>query len=271
MLPRLRQNTVLALIFVVTGNYGCVSDKMRDDIFNMQTRLLMIERKVDEGGEKSKSIGDNASKHLASTSVALEELTGEVQRIKGDIEMLKVAVPKGQLPTASSDDESVAKAIERLESRVTALEESEMKILNLLEKNEKGEKDKDKKGKSAGSYNTLPSIQAAFAKGRFKSIAEEVPAVLKQYKGEQLHEVKFLLAESLFKLGKMREAVLSYDELIKNKTPASKVPLMYLRVGDCFRHLGDKPTAMVYYKELVGGHPGTNEATKAQEHMKKLQ
>ena len=43
-----------------------------------------------------------------------------------------------------------------------------------------------------------------------------------------------------------------------------------LRMGDCFRHLGDKKTALVYYSELIDRFPKSSEAKQAETHLKRL-
>jgi TolA-binding protein len=40
-----------------------------------------------------------------------------------------------------------------------------------------------------------------------------------------------------------------------------------MRLGDCFRHLGDNETAKLYYEELIRDFPNTDEAAKAKERL----
>ena len=53
-------------------------------------------------------------------------------------------------------------------------------------------------------------------------------------------------------------------------TPKNHLAHAKLRLGDCFRHLGDKATARLCYEELMAKHTGTNEAKLAKDRLDKL-
>ena len=50
-----------------------------------------------------------------------------------------------------------------------------------------------------------------------------------------------------------------------------KIPLLQLRMGDCFRQLGDTKTALIYYNELLAVYPKSSEAALASSYVKKLE
>jgi TolA-binding protein len=43
-----------------------------------------------------------------------------------------------------------------------------------------------------------------------------------------------------------------------------------MRLGDCFRNLGDAGTAKIYYEELIKEFPNSNEASKAKERLAEI-
>ena len=43
-----------------------------------------------------------------------------------------------------------------------------------------------------------------------------------------------------------------------------------MRMGDCFRHLGEYSTARLYYSELIEEFPRTTEAERARQRIKEL-
>ena len=43
-----------------------------------------------------------------------------------------------------------------------------------------------------------------------------------------------------------------------------------MRMGDCFRHLGDKATARIYYEEIIQEFGGSSEATEARKKLAKM-
>ena len=50
-----------------------------------------------------------------------------------------------------------------------------------------------------------------------------------------------------------------------------KLPKLHLRMGDCFRLLGDTKAALVYYKELIEQHPTAKETTYAKKYIPRLE
>ncbi len=82
--------------------------------------------------------------------------------------------------------------------------------------------------------------------------------------------MKYLYSESLFKLGRIDEAAISYSELMEKKDLASRSSKVYLRLGDCFRFLGENKTALLYYQDLLRNHPKTEEAGYAKKYIDKL-
>lgn len=244
---------------------GCVTrEEYHDDIFNLQTRMLSLE----EGGSKTKSVGEAANQKLASTGVKMEEINAQLRSLQGELDAVKLALKTGRMPGQTDEDPSLGKMIDDLKARVDALEEAQVKMLEIMDKktaSKDKDKDKDKTLKSVSSFKT------AFGKKHYTEIAEEWPNAKKVLKGEELNDVKFIFSESLFKLGRIREAALVYDELSKAKLDKDKTVKVQLRMGDCFRFLGDKKTALVYYHELVQKFPSSSEAEKAKEYIAKIE
>ena len=114
-------------------------------------------------------------------------------------------------------------------------------------------------------------IRQAFKARRYKHVVTDVPAILTEVGGKERGELRYYLSESLFKLGRLREAALSYDALLKEKSTPTHQAKIQLRMGDCFRHLGDKKTALVYYSEFIDRFPKSEEAKKAEAYLKTLQ
>lgn len=77
------------------------------------------------------------------------------------------------------------------------------------------------------------------------------------------------MAESQFRVGNIQEAALKFNDFVDSK-PASHLAEAKMRLGDCFRHLGDNATAKVYYDEVTKQFPGSPEATKAGERLGEL-
>ena len=256
---------------------SCVSTQkerqMRSDIFALQTKMVEMERLIEERGRVSE---DTIGKRLASTSNQVDKLTGDFARVKGEIDALKVGVTTGQMPgTEGSEIEgsvaalSIAQQIKLLSEKLEVLERQQQEIIAGV-----GKKEKSVAGSLAASEKVPASkvvsskdVLKSFEKKKYKFVVEQAPLLMKALKGSDLQDVTFAYAESLFRTGQHRESALKYNDFIDLKPDTAKVPHAKMRMGDCFRSLGDQATAKLYYQEILDKHPESNEAAKAKERL----
>ncbi len=244
---------------------------MRDDIFNTQTRLLQVEQVLQDSNKNAKSTGDSATRGIANTQAELERLSRGMQQVHGDIDALKVAVVTGEMPGVDPDtqEKSLAKLVERLSDRLDEVEANQAELLDVLKK--AGLKTGNPKKKDADKpVLSLDQVRTLFEEKKYKKVVEEAPRTMKEVAGDDKEHVKVLIAESMFKIGNIREAALKFNELIDAKASKNVMPLVKLRMGDCFRKLGDPATGKVYYEELIREFPGSEEAIKAKGHLDNL-
>ena len=78
------------------------------------------------------------------------------------------------------------------------------------------------------------------------------------------------MAESTFKLGRIRDAALHFNDLAEAGSDKKYLRLAKLRLGDCFRYLGDKQTARLFYQDVVTNFADSEEAKKAAEKLEAL-
>lgn len=270
---------------VLVSLSACVTpaeeQQLRDDIFGLQTRILQMENQLSAQG---KEINTATSRQEASVSTRLDKIAIELQRIKGDIDALRIGVTTGQLPGTDPDQEgSVAKTLTQLNERMTLVEENQNKILGVIDKSVESSKKTEKKDdkaskekaakateKKSASLKNLDDMRTAFDKKKFKTIAEEGEKVLAGLKGKkEKQEATYILAESLYKSGDIREAALKYNDYIESK-PKDNMSVALLRMGDCFQQLGDAETAKIYYQELIQKYGSSAEAKQAKTKLAKL-
>lgn len=250
---------------------GCLTPRekkdMQNDIFNTQTRLLTLERQLADSSKETKNSGESTAKRVAGTQAELDRLNRDISTLKGDVDALKVGVESGQMPGSEATEESVAGRLASLAERMDALEQAQDEMLQALRKAglKTGGGRAASQSKAIGNVNDL---QKAFDEKKYKSVVEEAPKLAaKVGSADDREKAKFLLAESYFKLGKMKEAALKYNDFLESKPNEKYLPVAKMRIGDCFRHLGDNETAKVYYEELVKDFPDTEEAAKAKERL----
>jgi TolA-binding protein len=256
------------LFFACLSFAACItpSEKksMKDDIFNVQTRLLNLERLLTDTSKEGKSNADAATKRIASTQSELEHINQELRQLHGDVDALRVGVTTGQMPGTDPNQQtnSIAGQVAKLGERLDAIEQAQEELLQAIRK--AGIKKADKKKDSRNPAASIAELQQAFDEKRYKQVVDDGQRLIKDGNAADREEARFLVAESYFKQGKMREAALKFGDFLDNK-PANKknVPAAKMHMGDAFRQLGDPQTARVYYEELVKEFPGTAEADSA--------
>jgi len=264
------------------GLWGCITPseerQLKDDIFSLQTRLVAMEGMVNNN---SKEITTQTSRQEASVTTRLDKISIEIQRIKGDIDSLRVGVQTGQLPGAEGMQEtSATKNLSDIMARVDAIEENQTKIIAAIDKaieTKKPEKksvsenseSKEKKDSEA-RLKSFKDLKAAFGNKNYKLIAEHGDKLLGTLKAKKVkQEATFMLAESYYKSGQIRDAALRYNDYLESK-PSDNLSFSLLRMGDCFKQLGDAETAKIYYQELIQKYGKSEEAKQAKEKLAKL-
>ena len=258
--------TVLLLTGLIIG--GCITPRekrdLQNDLFNVQTRLLTLERSLSDTSKDARHTGESASRRLASTQSEMERIGHEMQQIRGDIDALKVGVTTGQMPGRENQQNSVSSQLGRLSDRLDDIEQNQEELLDALKKAGLSKSSKKTASKKTG---TIEELQNFFDGKKYKQVIEDAPRLTSTGSAADKEKARFLLAEAYFKLGKMREAALKYSEFIESHPSPKLIPSVKLRLGDCFRHLGDKATAQIYYEELMKEFPDSDEATKAKERL----
>lgn len=216
-------------------------------------------------GDQANTVGGklrDLSERMATIEATQGEVVSSLERQGVDIKGAKAS--RGNV--ARGTDKSLEKAPPR-DEEPAASERDNVKSEPVRDSKTKEEAKKtDGKG-----LLTVKQFRDAFGKRQFKRIIEDGPAAIKSAaKPKEKEEITWLLAESHYKLGQMREAALQFNEFIDSKPAAKYLPQARLRMGDAFRNLGDPATARIYYQELITKHPKSPEASKAKDRLKEL-
>lgn len=256
------------------------NDEIRKELFNVNTRLLALENELQDKQQAN-------SRQYVTASGRVSQMQEDIQKLKGEVDRLQIGVQKGEIPGMPNNphEPSVAhqlasineklhqldlEKIATFEDRLIALEKAQNEILTILEK-----MDTKKKGASSkkANLNSLKTIEAAFHKKQFQAIVEEAPHLLadKSHHKQDIDKIRYFYSESLFKVGNVRDAAISFGELMKKENLGEYGPKIHLRMGDCFKNLGDKKTAIAYYKKLIEKFPNSTESESAKKQLKTLQ
>lgn len=266
----------VALCLTLTGCMTPAEERqLKDDIFTLQTRLMAMEGQVNNQG---KEFSAQSGRTEASMATRLDKLAIEIQRVKGDIDALRVGLTTGQLPGTDGMQETAAqKNMADIFSRIDAIEENQNKIVAAIDKaietkkpEKKSTNSNSEKKESAERLKSFKDLKSAFEGKNYKLISEYGDKLVDSFKQKKTkQEALYMLAESHYKSGKIRDAALRYNDYLESK-PTENVSFSLLRMGDSFKQLGDAETAKIYYQELIQKYGKSEEAKQAKEKLSKL-
>lgn len=266
----------VALCLTLTGCMTPAEERqLKDDIFTLQTRLMAMEGQVNNQG---KEFSAQSGRTEASMATRLDKLAIEIQRVKGDIDALRVGLTTGQLPGTDGMQETAAqKNMADIFSRIDAIEENQNKIVAAIDKaietkkpEKKSTNNNSEKKESAERLKSFKDLKSAFEGKNYKLISEYGDKLVDSFKQKKTRqEALYMLAESHYKSGKIRDAALRYNDYLESK-PTENVSFSLLRMGDSFKQLGDAETAKIYYQELIQKYGKSEEAKQAKEKLSKL-
>lgn len=258
---------VLIIATCIFGATACLtpSEKraMQNDIFTLQTRTVQMESLLRDRSNDLRTNSDKASKRIASTATELDRLRLDIQIIKGEIDALRVGVQSGQMPDANPNDSSVANTLKSILARMEAIESSQEKLLAIVER-------APTPSRTATAKKSTGNLDKDFRAKNWPAVLALAPQKLKATKNlSKQQKILYYFAESLYQTKKVSDAALKFNEYLdaggtKYKTKAK------LRLGDCFRELGDTATAKTYYEELLRDFPKSKEAAQAKKALRKL-
>lgn len=272
----------LYIVVGIVSASSCMSardgDALQQDLLDTKTKLLDLQAKIDQTAEKTETSGKTSNLRLANSTTKIDQFEREIQTLRGEIDTLRVRVETGRVPGVENGEEELDAplSLESLTERVRKLEEAQIEMLEALEKGGKlspKEKKQANKGanKGSGVLANLDDFQSAFQAKEFTAITKQAADAMKKLKGEEKKEVAFLEAESLYRLEKLKDAALKFNQFIEAYKNGSRAEEAQMRMGDCFRRLGDQDTALIYYKELIDKHPKSAHADKAKERIQQLE
>ena len=262
--------------------FGCASqsdlesvrrdtDEMKNRIFTLDKGLNEVRGEVKEGVEKSLAGYRQSLESLQSDMAGYQKEMASVRKGGADLQAtLESARVDMQLLTGKVDDvrilaqkpaEDINLLKEDLNKRLAALEDRMTKLEKALD-------EQQKKAAAAPAtpealyqqgYDALKSGSAAKARDIFAAFLVQYP------KHALAANAQYWIGESYYGEHNYEQAVLEFQEVIKNYPRSDKAPAAMLKQGMAFRELGDSKSANYVMRKLVEEHPKSDEARTARE------
>lgn len=262
---------------------GCASrsdlDTVRRDTEELKARFFTLEKTIDGIRTESRE----------KTEIARKEILSEVEKVRGEFTQIRKTAADLQA-NLDAEREGMRSLSGRLEDVSIALKKPIEEIALLREETDR---------KVASLSDRLLGIEKALAELSAARTAvpekqqEQTPesayrTALDRYKGGETAEARAMLSEFLkknpdhdlaanaqywigetwFSEKNFEQAILAFQDVIKNYPGKEKIPAAMLKQGMSFAELGDVKSARFIYTKLVEDFPKSEEAKKAAEKLK---
>ena len=266
-------------IAAMFGLAGCATRadmmSLQRDVDEVKTRLLQVDREVT--GVRSATRQD-LEKSLTNHQQELEKLRRSTADIQASLESAKV---DNQVLAGKVDDLSLL--AQKPAGEITLLREDLDRRLRGVEeritKMEKGLGEVQKALSEAKAKEAEPATpEALYQKGLDTFRAGDAPKARELFtqflETNQNHDLAanahYWLGETFYAEKKFDQAILEFQELIKNFPKKDKVPAAMLKQALAFREIGDVKSARYVLKKLQDDFPISDEAQKAKEKLKEI-
>lgn len=257
---------------------GCATQKdlqyVQGDMDEVKSRLFKIEKdlsgvKVETRGSVEGALKNtqqetvSVRKSVADLQAALETSRVDMQVLTGKIEDMKLLSrkPLDEISLLREDVRlRLASAEERIKKQELALDELRKQLATAGEK----ETEKSPEYLYQNGLDTLRAGDLSKARTLFLRFIEVYP------RHDLAANAHYWLGETYYSEKNFEQAILEFQEVIKNFSGKEKVPAAMLKQGLAFQEIKDIKSAKYILKKLVDTHPSSDEAKKAKEKLKEL-
>jgi tol-pal system protein YbgF len=250
-------------------------DSLQRDLEEYKGRLFTVEKGVTTVRTETKEVTEKGVQEVQKELEALRRGTADLQAAmdtsKVDVQALAGKIDDvAQAAKKPVDDLALLK--EDTTRRLTAVEER-------LHKLEQGFDESQKKlAELAKAKETPPTPEGVYQQGQdfFKNgdtqkARELFTRFLEQYPKHQLAaNARYWLGETYYAEKKFEQAILEYQQVIKEYPGKEKIPAAMLKQALAFQELGDSKSARYILKKLVEDFPLADETALAKEKLKEI-
>ncbi len=262
-------------VALLLGLAGCASQSdvrnLQSDMDELKSRMFRMEKDLGgltrEGIEKSikgfQKDMDAARKGTADLQATLDSAKVDMQVLTGKVDDMALLAKKPA--------EDVAFLKEDLDRRLAAMEHQMQKL-------EKSLDELQKKGPEAKMQEIEKSPDALYQKGLdtfrggdAQKARDLLSRFIELYPNHELAaNAHYWLGETYYSEKKYDQAILEFQQTIKNFPKKEKVPAAMLKQAMAFKELGDAKSARYVLKKLQEEFPQSEEAVRAKEKLKEL-
>jgi tol-pal system protein YbgF len=258
------------LVFsLLLGVTGCAS---RDDVSSLQSDMDEVKSRL---YQMEKDIGGLRIEAKQGTDNTVKGFHREIENLRNSIADLQAAqdVNRVDIQTVSGKIDDLGQQVKKPEDDLSLLKEDVNRRLTAIETKISGDEKAlaDAKAAAVTPESMYQSGIDAFKSGDMKNARDIFTKFIGLYpKNDLVANAHYWIGETYYNDKNLEQAILEYQEVIKNFPDKEKATAAMLKQGMSFKELGDNKSARFIFKKLVDKYPKSEEAGKAKKLLKGL-
>lgn len=234
----------MLMLILTTVFVSCSSARneavLKEQLWKLRNRITVLEQKIAARENKLQFL-ERASGEvrllLTETKNNLDESKSSATYLKSEVEEIQLKLEKDYGERLSTVERDVLDLNARISSK-TPIEKAKQ--------DEKVQKPK----LSAKEIHDI--ARKNFQKKHFKNVIKRLAGFEDYFQSfGSLGEIYYLRAASFYKIKLYQEAALEFNKILENYQSGVFGPISQMRMADCYKKLGDKDTARIYYNEFL--------------------
>jgi tol-pal system protein YbgF len=265
----MRLNNVGLSLVMLLAVAGCASrgemESLQRDTDELKTRVLQLDKDLGATRNEAREVVEKTQgyqKDMEALRKGAADLQATLDSARVDMQVLTGKVDDAAL-LAKKPADDLALVREDMERRFTAIDER-------LAKLEKGLSETIAR-EEATPESLYQKGLTTFKNGEPQTARELFSQFLQKFPRHDLAaNVHYWRGETHYSEKNYDQAILEFQEVIKNFPEKEKVPAAMLKQAMAFKELGDVKSARYVFKKLVDDFPLADEAKQAKEKLKEL-
>ncbi|HEX5773023.1 MAG TPA: tol-pal system protein YbgF [Geomobilimonas sp.] len=265
----MRLNNVGLSLVMLLAVAGCASrgemESLQRDTDELKTRVLQLDKDLGATRNEAREVVEKTQgyqKDMEALRKGAADLQATLDSARVDMQVLTGKVDDAAL-LAKKPADDLALVREDMERRFTTIDER-------LAKLEKGLSETIAR-EEATPESLYQKGLTTFKNGEPQKARELFSQFLQKFPRHDLAaNVHYWRGETYYSEKNYDQAILEFQEVIKNFPEKEKVPAAMLKQAMAFKELGDVKSARYVFKKLVDDFPLADEAKQAKEKLKEL-
>lgn len=265
----MRKIAFFMIFSLLLGAAGCAS---RDDVSSLQRDMDEVKNRL---YQMEKDLGGMRAEAKEGNDNTVKGFNREMESMRKSVADLQAAQDTNRvdMQTLSGRIDELGQQVKKPEDDLALVKEDVNRRLSALETKLAGD---EKAATDAKEAAVTPEAMYqsgidAFKSGDMKKARDILTKFIGQYpKNDLVANAHYWIGETYYNDKNLEQAILEYQEVIKNYPDKDKAPAAMLKQGMAFKGLGDGKSARYIYKKLLDKYPKSEEAAKAKKLLKDL-